>query len=467
MNKFLLICLFFAFILLFLPLSVFAACPAPGDIYGNLAAETQDVGQCVICYVFINLARAFGLATQKSFDYLSDPCLTLLGVFFALSLALFLLKNLLVPEDGPLELVSSVMKKGFIVMICSVLLANPDVIIDYMISPILILGTDFAASVSGNASLSCDNYDSGVAAVSSEISEVFSDELQKNFLQLMCVLRTGLVDIKAIAEIFWCRAFDENAWVNVRFIIIPNLLMVLTSCFLNFMAFVIEAMFTFYIVDSVFRIGIACILLPLMLVAWPFNATKFFANKGFQMVTYAAFNFFAVAVTVAISSALLIFMISDQNGIELIEAFINGWEAPTATPPDVSDYTARNDYKSVTDAAIDFFAPFGLGILRIIAAVYFSVKIVGKASEIAQTLSGTITIMKTEANSVTAKEVIKLGIGDNMATGFAHSLRIGTNVVTQKAAGGAVRLGGAGLKAGARSYQAWRKNKGSSGGGTS
>lgn len=466
MNKVLLICLFFAFVMLFLPLSVFAACPPPGNVYGDLAEEAQKVDRCVICYVFTNLARAFGLATQKSFYYLSGPCLTLLGVFFALSLALFLLKNLLVPEDGPLELVSSVMKKGFIVMICSVLLANPDVIIDYMISPILILGTDFAASVSGNASLSCDYYDGGVAAVSSEISEVFSDELQKNFLQLMCVLRTGLIDIKAIAEIFWCRAFDENAWVNVKFIIIPNLLMVLTSAFLNFMAFVIEAMFTFYIVDSVFRIGITCILLPLMLVAWPFNATKFFANKGFQMVTYAAFNFFAVAVTVAISSALLIFMISDQNGIELIEQFINGWDASSAAP-DVSDYTARSDYKSVTDAAIDFFAPFGLGILRIIAAVYFSVKIVGKASEIAQTLSGTITIMKTEADSVKADDVIRLGIGDNMAGGFGHSLRIGANVVTQKAAKGAVRLGGAGLKAGARSYQAWRKNKGSGGGGTS
>ncbi len=69
--------------------------------------------------------------------------------------------------------------------------------------------------------------------------------------------------------------------------------------------FLMSALFSFYLIDTFFRICFTLVLLPFLIVAWAFKSTKQYTMKGFEVLIHSAATYIIVALFMTLT--ILIF----------------------------------------------------------------------------------------------------------------------------------------------------------------
>ena len=124
----------------------------------------------------------------------------------------------------------------------------------------------------------------------------------------------------------------------------------------------------FYLLDSVVRFGIFCVLLPFLIACWPFKITLRYTKTGWDIFMNAFFNFVMIGLVISLTTELLAQALSGgKGGITELENAINANHVQTL--------------KEMTNIT-------GMDFLVLIACGLFAFKLVGQINSLATEFAG-------------------------------------------------------------------------------
>ncbi len=203
----------------------------------------------------------------------------------------------------------------------------------------------------------------------------FSPQLKNSMLCIICSLYRTVSPPTIIGQSLACYSVTDGAYtfpphwvIGVPFrMTIPNLTMWITGYAIIFTFFVISVLFPFYLIDAFFRLGYVATLMPFLIVAYVFEATRKYADNAFKMVLYSLFTFLSMSITLVL----------------VVQMFYAALASDTER---ITGALAENDIVALYD--VFAFASGGLLILMCIVLAYFAYKLIGSIDEVTREISG-------------------------------------------------------------------------------
>lgn len=87
---------------------------------------------------------------------------------------------------------------------------------------------------------------------------------------------------------------------------------VTVGIFLTLSFFLVSAIFSFYLIDSFFRIAIVLILLPFLIIAFAFERTRSYTTKGFQVLVHAMMTYIIIVLFEILSLRMFYVMLGEK-----------------------------------------------------------------------------------------------------------------------------------------------------------
>ena len=151
----------------------------------------------------------------------------------------------------------------------------------------------------------------------SKEDRVVSQTMRNSLLCTVCSIYNVTVKPTATGQFLLCNAKKKKEKQNFGDGVVKKTYTdwdpLFTSLILIFTFFAVSAIFSFYLIDTFFRIAFVLVLLPFLVVAAAFKSTLFYTKKGFEVIIHSMFTYIIVALFMAISIQLFYYMFGQAN----------------------------------------------------------------------------------------------------------------------------------------------------------
>lgn len=316
------------------------ACTQRGDGEDSENAVVCDAGEtctsdhydkdCSGCKIIKKILDSINNNYERLQKIYSDGAPVVLTIAFAIWLALRLLKFVSsVTENNAGEVWNEILHKAFICVICLTIVASPaalNAFINTFIMPIYMAFLELGVKI---LEASKDGATDGIGSIKVTIIPFFGESISVTGAKFSCATQ-GSFNIQFTEHGF------SDSYYNTLSCLIKYLrdnlslggamgmdAMKRSGGFLSwlvglifYLAFwIVKAFFVFYLVDSIFQMGIIVFLLPIFVVAYAFGPTRKWANKAFVYMIAASSFLMCFSVLIAMVIRGMIELIANNSYI--------------------------------------------------------------------------------------------------------------------------------------------------------
>ncbi len=280
-----------------------------------------DIGNsyCLGCIMLEQLYDAVGDNIMKLHDEFSKASMAVIMVGFSIWLALRLLKFVSsMTEANVSEVWNEILRKAFVCLFCGILASSSEslrYVINTLIVPIYLAFLDLGIQIL-NLSLSSDSGASG------QTIDVFGYNITIKNADLSCKLE-GDAKItekgfpSSIKETMSCTIRALTYYLSMGKEVAREILKaahghgtgflgIILSLFVLAIFEIVKYCFVFYLVDTIFQMGIIILLLPIYIVSYAFGPTRKWATMGFKhtIISAAFLMCFSIIVATVLSAMI-------------------------------------------------------------------------------------------------------------------------------------------------------------------
>ena len=324
----------------------------------------QRLSACPLCGVFEAALNASARVAHVAWQSTAKPLSEVVIIFFLVLLAVESLKAIGSTSGVKLgSYLKSVFLIGLKAAITVTLLSNSQYIYALFISPVIKGGLDMGlaiASASGN--IQCDTNPGGYGIIaSSELDESLFNQV----LHTVRCFGASAATLPAVGMGLICHSAPSGTWGGD---FLPDFHMFLSGLIMMGFGLMIWLALSFYLIDCTVQIGMLSALVPLLVACWPFDLTKQYTTKGVKMLMNTFFNFALMGTVLLVGTAIISFAVSGEGSSSMQDLLraVNNNEADTL--------------KKL--ASLD-----GMRVLMLLACCIFALKLIAKASSLAQQFS--------------------------------------------------------------------------------
>ena len=356
-----------------------------------LPAKLAEAKSCLFCPLFTIIFNTAQQMATAAYSSLSFPMAQVMILGFAIWVAFKVLLQVssFTKQDGP-KFLTELLIQGFKVFVAFVLLTGSSAIFTYVVGPILNAGLEF-----GTAML-FDIQDSKIIGCKSMEGVVGEPGVLPSYLhtKLLCFIMAVQHEIamaQSIATSLMCVGITGLNIFKWDYSMFFQGLVIFIFSWLIMLAF------AFYLIDATVRLGIVGTLIPFLIACWPFNATRKYTSKGWEMFLNTFFTYVFAGLVIMVNIKLMGQALSGgKGGIGAIIEALNGDEVQTL--------------KDLLDIG---FA----GFLILIGCCIFGLKLSGQASELAggmasapgSAIGSAIGVLGASAAKALGKGALKTG----------------------------------------------------------
>lgn len=289
--------------------------PADGKSTETVAAHS-DENSCWVSGIVVMIYDAMGTASLKMYSELTNGALTFMMMAFAIWMALRMLEHLSsVKEVNPNEFWTEILRKMALCFVCGVIASSTGgmlFILNTVIFPIYNAFLEFGAEIL-NVAVEQMPWAPGddKAALFGIPGKLFGDSGR-----VVCRV-TGVVSVnlndanptfpegpKKMMECLICavwRKLDFGYVLALEHMKSATLVTVLVGVLIFVCFTIVKLGFSFYIVDTVFRMAMMCVLLPLLVMSYAFKKTSKYAGMGFKIILSSSVFMMFISIVIAMT----------------------------------------------------------------------------------------------------------------------------------------------------------------------
>ena len=335
-----------------------------------LPFKVYEARSCLFCPMFTVIFNAIQASASKAYSTLAKPLSTILLIGLAIWIALMVLSNVsaLTKQDAT-KFLTDLFKNSFKVVIAFILLRYSSIVYDVIIGPLLKAGFEFGGSFLDHSSDLMKNCEIKSSALGG--GGVLPNYIYTHLLCFIEAVQNELGVTQAIGSSLMCIARHKGAG-DITVLALKQMLPDFSMLFQGFLiwgiSFIISVAFGFYLIDATIQLGIFGILLPFLLMCYPFKITSGYFNTGVGVFMNSWFIFVFMGLVTNITLALIGQGATGGKGdMYSIETAING-----------------NDIQTLTNLLEIGFA----GFVVLLACCVFAIKLMQKVQELAGKFSG-------------------------------------------------------------------------------
>ena len=282
--------------------------------------DTKDQS-CLSCEVLNLMYDAVGQNVMLLHDEFSKAAMPIMMIGFSIWLALRLLKFVSsVTETNAGEVWNEIVRKAFICLVCGLLASSSGMlqfVINTIVFPVYLAFLELGLQILQNAlSISKEQQ--------SEFT-VFGTNINVQGVTLSCSLEGGLQVTssgfpESIRNAMDCMISALSAYLTIGGDIAmksmnqtDSLMGIILGILLYLFFWIVKIGFVFYLVDTIFQMGIIILLLPLFILAYAFEPTKKWTGIGFGHVLASSAFMMCFSIIVAlVLSAMISLIVNNQ-----------------------------------------------------------------------------------------------------------------------------------------------------------
>lgn len=296
------------------------ACEQNGDLIGEKTCETNDANSiectatkdtwCLGCSIFTLMFNAVSANIMKLHGQLNSGAMALMMIGFSIWLVIRLLKFVSsVSESSISQIWNEIIKQAFLCLFCGILASSPAMLIytvNTFVYPIYVtflkIGIAIMESAVSNSSGAPSTFELfgetinvgqvNIVCTFEKSGIITQDGFPKEFLNaIVCMIRV-LTEYLGVGSQISHDLMRQNA----------SYMGMITGFFLMCFFWVVRIGFVFYLVDTIFQMGIIILLLPIFIMSYAFKTTRSWAGKAFtNLLSSAAFLMcFSMIVTLVL-----------------------------------------------------------------------------------------------------------------------------------------------------------------------
>lgn len=271
---------------------------------------TEDHGKCWQASIVQVLYETLGKASMEMYEKITKGALALMMVVFAIWFSYRILIHLSsVTEENIGEVWKEVLSKFFVCFACGYLASSPDMLLwtlNTLIFPLYNAFLEFGSAIlAASAEDSSGGYSNvlGTTVTFQENLICYAGESTKATMQ------SGFPS--GPMEMMSCMVCSISERVGIGQRLAFEILTGGDNTFLGWIISVIVFLcftfvklgFVFYLVDTLFRMAVMTIILPILIMSFAFKKTKEWTKKGFFIILNSAA--FAALIAILMTTALL------------------------------------------------------------------------------------------------------------------------------------------------------------------
>lgn len=375
-----------------------------------LPFKVWQARSCVFCPLFEIIFNTIQSASTSAYVNLGKSLSTIVAIGLALWIALMVLQNVsAMTKQDALEFLTNLFKNSFKVVIAFFMLRNSGIVYNWIIGPFLEAGFEFGASFLNSTPDVIKNCTLKGAGASG----VLPDYIYNYLLCFIQAVQNELGISAAIGDSMMCisrnAAGTDVTAASIKLFKMPDFSMMLQGALVWAISFILSISFAFYLIDATVQLGIFGVLLPFLILCWPFKITNEYFKKGVGIFMNSWFVFVFMGIVVNIVLQLIgQSLTGGKADLTTIEAAING-----------------NNVQKLKDILSIGFS----GFLVLIACCVFSIKLMMKVEELAGKFSGGgglglgigAKIGGLAAQGATAGAKYAMGAAKGVASGVANA----------------------------------------------
>ncbi len=280
-----------------------------------LPVKLYNMQNCFFCPLTAVVFGASNNVTIHSFGVFAEPFVGVVGVLFALWLALQALKQVfpMTKQDAP-KFLTAILKQGFKVALAILLLTHSSDLFRYFIIPVLDGGLQMGQQI---LSTKLPYTPENAQPLTTEMKYFNlrtggSDEAPKTlYNQIEYYLRSvqyQLSYMQAIGTSLFCVGSKEMVKMDTQGIakrFVSGMRMAFLGVIFVIFGFLLTITFAFYFMDALLQLSVIGAMMPLMIAGWPFRATSQYASTGFKMLLNTFFVMFFTGFVVSVCFEIL------------------------------------------------------------------------------------------------------------------------------------------------------------------
>lgn len=378
-----------------------------------IPVKLDQMKNCIFCPLFLILYNTAEAMATASFDVLAGGFKVLLLIGFGLYIAYMTLRQVsaFTKQDAP-KYITEALTMAFKVFLAWLLLTNGAELYRLGLEPLLSAGIEFGQSFLTHQNTGGTNVDIASCAatggtVSGTTTYFYSHGLYE---KIDCYLRKVTQEIavsQSIGSSLMCVARHKASGV-----IMWDLTMMFTGLIMWLFAWLICLAFSFYLIDSVIRLGIIGAITPFLIAAWPFKITQGYTGTGWKMFLNAFFTFVFLGLVVSVNVELS--AQAATGGATVTTASDGGSEVSSSGVEAIMALVNSNDIEALLEVM-----SIGLsGLIFMILCCVFGFKLCAEAASLAGEFSGAkSTDLGSKVGSMAAGAAKGIGVGAAKAAG--------------------------------------------------
>lgn len=287
--------------------------PQPSEVT-NFDKGTHDCMQASLLKLIYS-----GLGKMASSVYgklTSEDLLSLMFLAFSIWMAFQILRHVAAPTPESLgEFWTKVLRKATLCVACGILASSPENIyyaVNTFVLPIYVTLLEFASAILGVLG---NSEGSEALTIPSDIPDVENGEITETYRYSMTDTACKISDSDTIemkenqfpdtpANVMGCMACAISDRLNIGYTIAAlimksgGLLMSIIAIFLFCVFTFVKWGFALYLVDSIFRLVMMIIIMPFLILFFPFEQTRKWTTIGFKIILNSAAIMLCLAVLV-------------------------------------------------------------------------------------------------------------------------------------------------------------------------
>lgn len=330
-----------------------------------------EAKSCLFCPLFDVIYTAIQDASTRAFRTLGISMSNLAAIGLAIWIAFMVLNNVssLTKQDAP-KFLNDLFRNSFKVIIIIFMLRHSGIVYNNIIGPILKAGFEFGVSFLDRSSGSLSGCSKTLGTIGSGGGAgVLPQYIYANLMCFIKAVQMELAASQAIGESLMCVSLHQ-AKSNFSAIakVMPDFGMMVQGALIYIISLILSLAFGFYLIDATVQLGIFGMILPFLLMCWPFKITNSYFKKGAEVFMNSWFVYVFMGIVVNISLKLIgQSLTGGKGGFNAIEEALNG-----------------NDVGKLQELLSIGFS----GFLVLIACCIFAIKLMMKVTDLADQFSG-------------------------------------------------------------------------------
>lgn len=271
--------------------------------------EAQQ-GTCWISAIIGGLYDAIGTASLEMYNHITNGADALMMIAFAVWFSFKMLEHVSsVREVNPAEFWTEVLRKLFICLFCGLLASSTTgllYLLNLVIFPIYNAMLEFGSEI---LSASTNVVDATDAPIICKVTGNTRIDTRAEILQFPSAPRQMM---ECLACAVWTK-LNFGFELGYRAMKLCSFMAFLVGLLIIIVFTIVKIGFAFYLVDTVFKMGIMLIILPLLVMSFAFKSTSKYAKKGFFIIINSAGFMMFIAIVISMTLLALDELINKQK----------------------------------------------------------------------------------------------------------------------------------------------------------